>query len=143
MGGGNTTIDAYAVYQSGLVEFSKTRTEEKVTQFLESYKDRCSQYLIPRTLTLDEVISMVTFHLAIIKSLAQHYAGWVLDNLTKETKDPQQSYEPLSRTEETRVVRALYRFQLYCNLFGINRSGHRSWLNLYGHGHFEVIHGHI
>src|SRR5699024_20183 len=35
----------------------------------------------------------------------------------KETDNPQ-NYESLSRTEETRLVRALYRFELYCNLLG-------------------------
>lgn len=32
--GGNTIVDAWAVYQSGLVEFSATRTKETVAQFL-------------------------------------------------------------------------------------------------------------
>lgn len=31
---------------------------------------------------------MVTFHLSIIKPLTQHYTGWTLDNLAKETKVP-------------------------------------------------------
>lgn len=37
---GSNTTDACAVYQSGLVEFLKTRTEEIITQFLESYRNR-------------------------------------------------------------------------------------------------------
>lgn len=35
---GNTIIDACAVYQSSSVDFSKARTSENVTQFLESYQ---------------------------------------------------------------------------------------------------------
>lgn len=74
--GGNTT-GACAVYQSGLVEFSKTRTEEIITQFLESYGNSrfLPQYSFLKTLTLDQVISIVAFHLSIIKPLARYYAG--------------------------------------------------------------------
>lgn len=41
-----------------------------------------------------------------------------MDNLSGETKNPPNHW-PLSITEETRLVRALYRFQLYCNIFGV------------------------
>lgn len=43
-----------------------------------------------------------------------------MDNLSQETKDPQ-THEPLRITEEQRLVRSLYRFQLYCNLFAVSR----------------------
>ncbi|ODM18747.1 hypothetical protein SI65_05364 [Aspergillus cristatus] len=67
--------------------------------------------------------------------LAAHYIGWAFNNLAKETKkDPLQSYEPLSRTEETRLVRALYRFQLYCNLFGVSHYRFRcQWMLEFDH----------
>lgn len=35
---------------------------------------------------MDEIMSMVSSHLSIIMPLARHYAGWALDDLTKETK---------------------------------------------------------
>lgn len=52
---GSSTIDACAVYQSGLVDFLETRTEKKITQFLESYQDHrlLSQYSFPKMLTSD------------------------------------------------------------------------------------------
>ena len=87
-----------------------------------SYRDHHSQsqyYSLLKLLTLDQLISMMVFHFSIIKSLTQYYTGWTLDNLTKETQDPQS--KSLNRTEETRIVRALYRFQLYCNIFGVSR----------------------
>lgn len=40
--GNDLIMDACAVYQSGLIPFSKTRTPNNVTQFLQSYKDRRS-----------------------------------------------------------------------------------------------------
>lgn len=118
--GGDTT-DAYAVYRSGLVEFSTSRTEEEIAQFLEAYQGRrstSSRRSFLKTLTLDETISMVTFHCTIIKPLIQHYTCWALENLAKETEEVRYN-RSLSRTEETRLTRALYRFQLYCNLFGV------------------------
>lgn len=56
---------------------------------------------------------MATFHFSIIKSLVSYYSS--REQLNCLTKSP----SPLSNTEETRIVHALYRFQLYCNLFGV------------------------
>jgi len=67
-------------------------------------------------------VRIVAFHSSIIKPLARHYTGWALANLADETDDLQ-SHEPFSRTEETRLLRALYRFQLCCNLFGTGLYG--------------------
>lgn len=73
-----------------------------------------------KMLSLDEIASMVNLHFSIIKPLTWHYTGWALNNFVKETKkDPQSWDESLSRTEERRLGRALYRFQLHCNLFGV------------------------
>ena len=71
-------------------------------------------------LTLDEIIPMVNFYIS-IKSLIQCYTDWALDTLTEESKNSQ-SHQSLSRTEETRLVRGLYHFQLYCNLFQLYLS---------------------
>ncbi|KNG81022.1 hypothetical protein ANOM_010876 [Aspergillus nomiae NRRL 13137] len=49
----------------------------------------------------------------------QHYTSWALDDLAAETKDPQSS-ELLSKIEEECPIRALYRFQLCCNLSGVD-----------------------
>lgn len=62
-----------------------------------------------KTLTLNDVMTMVAFQFSIIKHLTQYYANWVLNNLTQETYNPQM-----------RLVRALYRFQLHFNLFGVS-----------------------
>lgn len=43
-----------------------------------------------------------------------------MTNLSEETKGSLDN-EPLSEVEETRLLRALYRFQLCCNLFGVGR----------------------
>lgn len=126
---GSVAVDACAAYRSGLAEFSNSRTNGTVSQFLESYEDRRSstQYsLLTETLTEDEVVGMAAFHSSIIKPLAQCYARWALANLGKETRELQ-SHEPLTRTEERRLMRGLYRFQLCCNLFGVGRYEGGSW----------------
>jgi hypothetical protein len=117
----SVSVDASAVYRTSSVDFSDTRTSEKVTQFLKAYQDRRSstQYL---SLTEGEAVGMAAFHSSIIKPLARHYISWALANLANETKNSQ-SHKPLSRTEETRLLRALYRFELCCNLFGLGRHG--------------------
>ncbi|KAI1739682.1 hypothetical protein F4680DRAFT_466195 [Xylaria scruposa] len=122
------TTDAYAVYQSGLADFANTRTREGVSQFLKVYQDQCSsaQYsILTESLTEDAAVGMATFVFSIIKPLVGHYTRWALANLANETGNSH-SHEPLSKTEEIRLMRALYRFQLCCNLFG-NNHYRTSW----------------
>jgi hypothetical protein len=63
---------------------------------------------------------MTTFYFAVIEPLTRNYVDWALTNLSEETKDSRDN-EPLSIAEKTRLLRALYRFQLCCNLFGMGR----------------------
>ncbi|RMZ38332.1 hypothetical protein AFCA_000036 [Aspergillus flavus] len=67
---------------------------------------------------VDELVDVAAFYFSIVKPLAQYYTSWTLGNLAIETDKPR-SDEPLSKMEETRLIRALYRFQLCCNLFGV------------------------
>jgi hypothetical protein len=122
----SVTVDASSVCRTSLLtsSLSNTRTSEKVTQFLKSYRDRRSstQYsILADRLTEDEAVGMAAFHSFIIKPLARRYADWALANLADETKTSQSQL--LNKTEEVRLLRALYRFQLCCNLFG---SRHRA-----------------
>lgn len=112
-----------AVYQSSSVDFSEKQTRE----FLESYQDRrfSSQYLFLKMLTLDEVISIVAFRCSIIKPVVWYYTGRALDNFAEETTKDPQSHVPLSKIEETRLVRAMYRFQFYHNLFCHDRHDYQ------------------
>ncbi|KJK62633.1 hypothetical protein P875_00095165 [Aspergillus parasiticus SU-1] len=117
----SATIDAYAVYQSGLADFLHSRTKEKVNMFLQSYQDQRGlyPYSIPSEMCgIDELVDLAASYFSIVKPLAQYYTSWALGNLAAETDKPR-SDEPLSKMEETRLIRALYRFQLCCNLFGV------------------------
>ncbi|KAE8361152.1 hypothetical protein BDV27DRAFT_148066 [Aspergillus caelatus] len=114
------TVDACAVYQSGLVNFSYSRTKEKVNMFLQSYQDQrgSSLYSVPREMSsVDALVALAVFYFSIVKPLAKYYTSWALGNLAAETDKPR-SNEPLCKMQETRLIRALYRFQLCCNLFG-------------------------
>lgn len=57
--------------------------------------------------------------------LANRYSVWALENLAKEivVNEANSSTvgvsDSLSQSEETRIIRALYHLQLWCNLFGI------------------------
>lgn len=93
---GGIIVDAYAAYQSYLIDFLDTRSPESVTNFLESYKDsRSSMYQnssLKKLFTMDEIISMISFHFSIVIPLIRSYTGWALSNLAKETKmDPTES----------------------------------------------------
>ena len=121
------TVDACTVYQAGLADFSRTRTREKITQFLKSYDGQRSSTrysIFVESLTEDEAVAVVAFHSSVVKPLVRQYTDWALINLADVTKNSQSN--TLSKTEETRLLRGLYRFQLCCNLFGADT--HRRYI---------------
>jgi hypothetical protein len=121
---GNATVDACAAYQTGWADDEDLCTEDEVAHFLESYqigRFSTQQPNVNTTLTEDQSACIIAFHLSVVKPLVRHYTGWTLANLTDTTEDPK-SHKPLSKMEEKRLLRAFYRFQLCCNLFGKGRQ---------------------
>jgi hypothetical protein len=105
-------------------EYEDLCTKDEVAHFLESCQNRrCSSQRpnVTATLTEDQTVSLVAFHLSVVKPLVWRYTGWTLANLTDKTEDPQ-GHKPLSKMEETRQLRAFYRFQLYSSLEGAVRE---------------------
>lgn len=136
----SVTLDAYAAYQTGSAEFANTRIRHTVTQFLQSYQDRRStnSYSIrTEELTEGDAIGIVVSYASVVQPLARYYTNWALANLAKETKH-QGSNETLSKTENTWIVRALYRFQLSCNLFGNGRY-RDAWHSRLDFGAVEIL----
>ncbi|KAK3899285.1 hypothetical protein C8A05DRAFT_46603 [Staphylotrichum tortipilum] len=126
---GTATVDACAVYRSNPECFTDERTRESVTQFLEPYRNRLSltTYSISDEGLADkEVEALFAFHLTVIEPLVQSFVNWALGNFARETEAPPPP-QPLSRTEEARIVRAMYRFQLCCNLFHDRRH---QWISV-------------
>ncbi|KAL4881033.1 hypothetical protein BJY04DRAFT_218551 [Aspergillus karnatakaensis] len=109
--------DAYVVYLSSQAAFHQARTRESVTRFL-AVNHRGVEgpeiWKIDEPLTLPVAMNMVRFHYKVIIPLTQRYVAWAFENLYHRTG----KISPPSRTEELRLMRAFYRFQLCCNLFG-------------------------
>ncbi|OJJ46464.1 hypothetical protein ASPZODRAFT_132541 [Penicilliopsis zonata CBS 506.65] len=143
-------VDAWAVYQTSEARFARKRTMETVAPFITAYQDRRAVFAdtgAPSPApTMDEVAGMMAYHIGVVMPLLRQYAGWALDNLSRETEDTtheakditheakdttyndttyksedttRDANETLTMTEETRLMRALYRFELCSNLFGV------------------------
>jgi hypothetical protein len=118
------TVDACAAYNSDTDWSSDEHTWDSVAQFLKSYQDkRASETysIADEALTEDDAVAMVAFHFAVIEPLLRRFASWALGHLTNETGGSPH-HKPLSAVEGTRVVRAMYRFQLCCNIFHDRRA---------------------
>ncbi|CVL08487.1 uncharacterized protein FMAN_05204 [Fusarium mangiferae] len=112
---GQAYVDAYMVDQCNMPEFRLRRNREKVLLFIEDYKLRRLEVtdMSWKPPDEDEILSMVSFHVSVIRPLMKHYVTWVRLNL-----EGLSSPNEISRTEEQRITRGLYRFQLFYNLFG-------------------------
>ncbi|KAI1042334.1 hypothetical protein LB505_012315 [Fusarium chuoi] len=112
---GKAYVDAYMVDQCNMPDFRLRRNREKVLLFIEDYKSHRLETTDMSWKPPDEyeIMSMVSFHSSIIRPLVKHYITWVRPNL-----EGLSSPNEISRTEEQRITRGLYRFQLFYNLFG-------------------------
>ncbi|KAK4085281.1 uncharacterized protein Triagg1_271 [Trichoderma aggressivum f. europaeum] len=138
---GNTLLDAYAVYQTSSPPFTTGIRDIGVVQpFLESYAKRLrTEKAGPSLGDLSEeaIIAMWTFQTTIVAPLVEVFARWTLGNLSNLAHNPdyQRDRPPrdgpeasrlevdLSVTERMRILRGMYRFQLYCHLFGAQCRG--------------------
>ncbi len=121
---GAATFDACAAYRSDTDCFSEERTLESITEFLTSYQGRrptATYSILDEALAEDEAVAMVVFHFTVIEPLVKRFTNWALDHLADETGGSPHR-KPLSSTEEARVLRAMYRFQLCCNVFHDRRT---------------------
>ncbi|KAF4443140.1 hypothetical protein F53441_11539 [Fusarium austroafricanum] len=116
---GHCVFDAYIASQCNTPEFRLKRTREKSLEFIEEYKLQRSKFTgtPPEQLYEDDIISMATFHSSIVCTLAHEYIAWTRTNL-EGLSVPDQT----SRIEQKRIIRGMYRFQIFCNLFGAVRD---------------------
>ncbi len=138
---GSAVVDAYVVYQSSLAGFKEARSKETVVPLVKGYQDRLSRpySIFNEKLSEEQAINMVTFFSSVMQPLIRHFISWALSNLVEATRyqallcrfiswtwKEKTSYEEasktsdgvLSRTEEIRIMRGFYRYQLCCNIFG-------------------------
>ncbi|KAI9775098.1 MAG: hypothetical protein M1839_001450 [Geoglossum umbratile] len=116
----SVSVDAYAIARSSQAESKEMWFPPTVARFLQSYQDqRVSVHKshFTKYLTENQAIRMAAFHSSIVMPLAYRYVDWAMINFPEKLKMCQDC-GPLSKAEETRVLHALYQFQLCCNLFG-------------------------
>lgn len=137
---GPVLIDAHTVAWCNNQAFRDfARTPDQRDRFLEHYKYNLDNLpvfsdTLPRREILDR---MVAFHVQVIVPLMDHYVAWCRSNVPGLTQP-----RALSLAEQTRIMRGLYRFQLFCNLFGCSREGQRPWdtsPELHGDGILETF----
>jgi hypothetical protein len=130
--GHDIIVDALATLRSKNCHVLPDMGAEKASVFLDQYRHArgaasssslCSGMkhwttYIPLCRDLDEVVSLLHQH-KLLERIAVDYR----QRITMPIGEGAQ----LSRTERTRIFRAMYRFQTYCNLYG-GRSSHRQLL---------------
>ena len=138
-------VDAYACLMSQARALGPVRTDEKIVGFLNRY----GAWLSGSGLGASDVSSLdpsdvrwlAAYHLSVALPMARWYSAWALANLEQATMAATEpagnarSLEnmPLSRSEERRILRALYRYETFHHLFGQNES-----MRLGGFRHEEI-----
>jgi hypothetical protein len=114
--------DVYATHETATLEFVLKRTGGIISQCLTDYKQQDDLAAVAklRLLTENEIINCVNFYFATVSPLVQQYTSWALTNLAQQIQ-PLVSTEILSNTERLRILRAFYRLELGCNLFGVGK----------------------
>lgn len=116
---GSVTVDAWAVNQSDPKVLHGPLDGDKVSQFLESYRAHRSSgepFMLSEIITKDNAKDMIKFNNETIHPIKFSYQNWAMGNFLGSKTPPGPAV--LSSTENTRVLRGMYRFQLACNLFG-------------------------
>ncbi|KAK3308332.1 uncharacterized protein B0T15DRAFT_410673 [Chaetomium strumarium] len=113
---GSMLVDAHAVQRSATL-YSPPRplAPDAMRDFLHSYISLrfAGPELALEDCTLADLLDIAVFHQSVARPLSLKCAALFLQHL-----DPSLEVGSLSDAEQTRLLRALYRFQLYCNLFG-------------------------
>lgn len=112
---GSAIVDACALYL-----YTSTGKDTRQNESLKLYSTKSSQKtpLLAGKLSHDEPLNIGSFYFNYVQPLVGYYARWVLRNLAKEVGKDADTYDriTLTRTEELRLTRAMYRFQLLCQL---------------------------
>ena len=120
-------VDVYAAFRSHPSRVGPpVGPNTNVTSFLGSYlawRSPCvTDRPTPDIYTFEDICWMAWFHQSTVNPLATHFVSWALANFrsggpVQPSAQPLGGAEALTRTEKTRVVRALYRFEVFCHLF--------------------------
>lgn len=123
--GDKVFVDAYAVQKSLPLEGPAELPVNLGVQFfmMEYQKHYSGPSLISSECTVEDLIGMAAFYTSTIKPLLVSIPAMLLRNLNRSLQ-----LGSLSSTERTRITRALYRFQMWCNLYGTSDiAAARDW----------------
>jgi hypothetical protein len=125
---GNSLVDAYAVQTSAsLYEPADSRHElqlETIRLFIDNYvalRSATPDVILEGCCTEDDLLGMAAFYVSVARPLSGECATRFLNRLDTSLEVANN----LSATELSRLSRAIYRYQLYCNLFGQGPEGYR------------------
>lgn len=132
-------VDASATVMSRVSNLGAPRTDEMITAFLDTYRGLLSGSTPPadvlESLKPGNVHWLAAFHLCVARPLASQYSKWALVVLSKAASSLAVKKEDaglpavqggcdtrLSRSEEIRILRAIYRYETFQHLFGRNHG---------------------
>lgn len=121
---GRVLVDAYALQQSRALPEAHRLPLGATTRFvrlqLADYAElRGNPDGVLGRCSLDDLASMASFYLSVIRPLLAHLPALLLRNLGGP---PEMEVEELSKVERTRLSRALYRVQLFYSLFRFDEA---------------------
>ncbi|KAH9897326.1 hypothetical protein F4778DRAFT_256600 [Xylariomycetidae sp. FL2044] len=134
-------VDAYATQMSRVHRLGSPRSDAMITNFLSRYSSWLSASTpLPTLETVNPgcVRWLAAFHKVYAQPIARRYTAWALQNLSKATSlstDNGEAQNPgtnsqdpeleLSKSEEIRIFRAVYRYETYHHLYGNNKGERR------------------
>ncbi|KAG7289920.1 hypothetical protein NEMBOFW57_006297 [Staphylotrichum longicolle] len=138
---GNLLVDAYAVEKSALLyqqtDSRDVLSPEAARQFIDEYvalRAVPPDVILQKHCTEENLLGMAAFYDSVAQPLTPVCATLFLNRL-----NPCQGEVSLSATESARLLRALYRYQLYCNLFGEGTRGSREVPELAHGEHLDLF----
>ncbi|KAI0538974.1 hypothetical protein GGR58DRAFT_512654 [Xylaria digitata] len=115
-------VDAYANVRSRPIDLGWAQFNNTITDFLGSYQlwlAAPNSYPGARSLPPSRVRWMAAFHISVTRPLARRLVFCGLENLRGDVPSAAHVHDiELSRSEEIRTFRALYRHETYHHLFG-------------------------
>ncbi len=139
-------VHAYACAMSRVGKLGKVRTDETITDFLDSYRGWLPTFspasgpslpIDPAEVDPSCIRWIAAFHLRVAKPLTRMYSSWALASLVESaaSSSPEEHAAATaaagsqdtrtctpSRSEEVRIMRAIYQCETFYYLFGRNEA---------------------
>ena len=138
-------VHAFACAMSRVGEIGKVRTDKAITGFLDGYRRWLpvppalgpSPPIDPAKVHPSSVRWLAAFHLRVARPLTRMYSSWALANMVESaaSSSPEEQRAARaaagsqdartctpSRSEEARIMRAIYQCETYYHLFGRNEA---------------------